>query len=209
MFNHAIYISPRYQVSDYIDLNLRLDSNDETWRQAIDILKDRIENRFLLIIQDQLDKLRANFGIIDYSFSVMALNCLLIETMRQFKKGIDTTESNYRGANQAAFVEFFKQSYFFRDHFSQDTAKTFYKHIRCGILHQAQTQSNSQLTIDQDSMVERIENNCIRVDVEKFTYALFEDYEDYVSILNQRDKDTVYRRNFIKKMNHIVQGNRR
>lgn len=200
MYKDFVYISPKYQVRHYTELNLNLESDRYTWNIAIDIVKDRLENRFLLIIQDMLDKVRKQIGSIDYSFSIMALNCLFIEALRQFKLGHDET----KGANQKAFVKFFKSSDHFINHLTTDEAEIFYKHIRCGILHQAQTQFNSQLTIDQPSMIQRLGDDCIRVDIEKFTYALIADFEGYLKDLSQVDKVDL-RTNLVKKMNFIVE----
>lgn len=203
MFNGVISISPKYQVRHFTDLDLKLDSEAHIWDQAINIFVDRIENRFVIIIQDLLGKVRTDYGVIDYSFSVMALNCLLIETLRQFKLGEDATVGN----NEKAFVGFFKSSRFFNECISNKNAKLFYNHIRCGILHQAQTKYNSQLAINQEVMIERLEDDsqCIRVDVEHFTNALIQDYEEYLRNIRNIDYSPVLRQNFISKMNYIVQ----
>jgi hypothetical protein len=179
-------------------LNLEVDSSNEHWESAIDIFKDRLESRFILVIQDMLGKLRSVY--IDYSFSIMGLNCLLIEAIRQFELGLDATET-YRGANEYAFRDFFSRSQHFE--FTPRLSKIFYKHVRCGILHQAQTQGNTQLTFGQDEMVKFIDEESIRVDVEIFTYALFAEYEDYLTRL-QNPREVEIRNKFIKKMNFIV-----
>lgn len=67
-------------------------------------------------------------------FSVMALDCLLIETLQQFKKGESDTP---RGCGEKYYVEFLTDTSF-NEYFSEDMAKKFYKHIRNGILHQTE-----------------------------------------------------------------------
>jgi len=83
--------------------NLHLDdphSND--WDCAIEILNRRIRGRFL----EPADNIAClPFG----GFAVMALDCLLIETLEQFKRGVHETgedESNRRGAIKRYFVNF-------------------------------------------------------------------------------------------------------
>lgn len=198
MYHNVVYISPKYEPSDYLVLDLNTESNEQEWNKAIEIYKDRMENRFLLIIQDMLGNLRDNIRVIDYSFSIMALNCLLVETLRQFYLGNDVTIGN----NEREFKKFFRNSDIFRNKFTSKQASIFYKHVRCGILHQAQTQSYTQLTVGQDEMVININDSCIRLDVEKFTDSLIFEYESY--LLKLTDKSNVeYRENFIKKMEYI------
>jgi hypothetical protein len=132
----------------------------------------------------------------------MALSCLFIETLQQFKNGLDTTEWE---KNEESFVDFFCNSDSFFKEFNSTTATIFYRDIRCGILHQAQTKRNTQLTYGAAVMVQRIKNGII-IDVEKFTGALIGEYEEYIlKILNPSDENTkILRMNFIKKMNYIV-----
>ncbi len=76
-----MYISPRYRVSDWKTLNLTTQSD---WRRAVRILEDRLNARFFDAVEaiDQQD-----FA----GFAVLALDCLLIETLQQFKEGADET----------------------------------------------------------------------------------------------------------------------
>lgn len=200
MFIEHVRISPRYVPRDFIELNLDLNSPTHYWDKGLNIFRDRMESRFLLIVQDMLLNMKKDYMYIDYSFSIMGLNCLFIEALRQFELGLDATES-YRGANLEAFKDFFNRSFFFD--FSPRISKLFYKHVRCGILHQAQTQGNTQLTFDQDLMVKMIDEESIRVDVEKFSNALFSEYEYYLERLKDPDQIQL-RTKFIRKMNFII-----
>ena len=83
-----MYISPRYSVSNWKILNL---STPSDWRTAVRVLKDRLNARFFDAAEaiDQQD-----FA----GFAVLALDCLLIETLQQFKEGVDETPAPERGA---------------------------------------------------------------------------------------------------------------
>lgn len=66
-------------------------------------------------------------------FTIMAVCCLMIEALESFSKGwVDS-----RNKSQSAFCNFFDQNsqfVFIRGH-----SEEFYQHVRCGILHQAET----------------------------------------------------------------------
>ncbi len=42
-----INISPNYKKDDYLKLKLTMTSDEETWQNAVEILKDRIYGRYL------------------------------------------------------------------------------------------------------------------------------------------------------------------
>lgn len=66
-------------------------------------------------------------------FTMMAVACLMIEALESFRQGWDTSDKR----SQAAFCFFFDSVDEFKD--VRGHGKDFYKHIRCGILHQAET----------------------------------------------------------------------
>lgn len=67
-------------------------------------------------------------------FLMMATACLMIETLQSFYEGYRDTD----GKGKAAFKDFFERE---KDLFPgfADKDLNFYKNIRCGILHQAET----------------------------------------------------------------------
>lgn len=199
MSKDRVYISPRYYLEDYLALNLSLTSDEQTWQRAINIFSDRIEGRFLLLIQEYSDNITANYRYIDYSFSTMALCSLLIETLHQFYNGLDVTV--FRG-HKEAFVQFLTRSNYFGSYFTRRTASFFYSDIRNGILHQAQTKRNTQLTFEQENMIIEIENG-ISLDVIKFKNELLNEYQEYLERLSNESNHEL-RENFIKKMDYIT-----
>lgn len=66
-------------------------------------------------------------------FTIMAISCLLIETLESFFQG--WPDSN--GKSQLAFCNFFDRNHGFGSF--RGEAQSFYKHVRCGILHQGET----------------------------------------------------------------------
>lgn len=195
MFTDRIYISPSYTPEDYEEINLNNNSSSEDWEKAIEIFSDRIYGRFLNAIDILMD------GYNDFSFSSMAIMCLLIETLHQFYYGLDKTEWR---KHEEAFINFLTTSKYFESNFGVIEARRFYKHIRNGIIHQAQTQGNTQLTINALHMVELVPRG-IRVDVGLFHRALKDEVRNYIDRLRSHDNHII-RENFIRKMGFIVRN---
>jgi hypothetical protein len=181
-------ISPKYSVNDYSQLNFEIEAD---WQKAIDILEDRIYCRFL----KPVDKVE------DYEFSgfaIMAIDCLLIETLQQFRNGVPETP---RYKNEEYFVKFLTETSF-QSYFDKELATIFYKHIRNGILHQAETKEGTKIRITPSlPLVDRDGKNLI-INRKKFHKHLVQVFDNYINDL--RDKSNLeLRDNFKKKMNHI------
>ncbi len=200
MFADRVFISPHYGPEKYIELNLKANSPEQDWCKAIDIFQDRMYGRYFNAIDILLNETRRfpKEGI-DFSFSAMALMCLLIETLHQFRFGLDQTEWRMHGD---AFINFLTGSNHFSAHFGVREARQFYSHVRNGIIHQAQTKRNTQLTISSSKMVEVIPDG-IRIDVILFYDVLKVEVQDYINRLHDRAEHEI-RDNFICKMNYIV-----
>ncbi|WP_343101154.1 hypothetical protein [Romboutsia sp. MSSM.1001216sp_RTP31141st1_G3_RTP31141_220114] len=189
------YISVEFRREDFMELGLTMDSEDDKWDRAINIFDDRIRGRFL----NQIENLTKYNDLIRDGFSIMALNCLLIETLLQFKNGWDQTPS---GRNKIEYKKFLKEE--FPEIFNNDKiAKLFYEDIRCGILHSAQTKNRSKLTFEQEYIVKLEEDNqVIVVDVIKITNAILIYYERYKNTIRD-NMNFRLRENFLNKMMYI------
>lgn len=210
-------ISLSYSTQDYADLRLNVNSSEEDWEKGIKIIEERFHERFFSTIHflscdssRHYSKERTEKN----GFAIMALNCLLIDTFYQFEYGMK--ESNEYNAitnqrrNSEHYVTFLNNK--FGELFAIDTggnkslAELFYKHIRCGILHSAQTYGSSMLSCEGGETIRYInkntENEGIRVEVKQISKA-FEDYfnDDYVMRLRHGDRTT--RENFVAKMRYV------
>lgn len=204
---------------DYANLNLSINqSSEEDWDNAIDILKDRFNERFFTTIHylsidfrfrsKTIEKLEKN------GFAIMALNCLLIDTFYQFEYGLESSDelnpfTQDRGVGRH-YTDFLREK--FPRLFSippqsgnKDLADLFYSDIRCGILHSAQTKGCSMLACEGGLTVSYInlQNKIgIRVDVKQFSEALENYfYNDYIYRLQEGTEAT--RRAFINKMRYV------
>ena len=136
-----MFIAPGITDNDYKNLNLD-DSNSPDWDKAINIFKLRIESRYLepvdLLIKS--DEKRAPINR-KYGFSILAIDCLLIETLQAFREGLTDT----KGKSKRIFINFLTQRENFKKHFTKSDAIKFYEDFRCGILHQAEVMGDSLL----------------------------------------------------------------
>lgn len=199
------YISPKYTKNDWKSLNLD-NHNDNNWNTAIEIFKDRINGRFLKPINKIIKHPNKKINLF-CGFIIIAIDCLIIETLYQFYKGTDETQ----GSHKKSFWHFFKNSIYFNDEIdTKEKAYVFYKHFRCGILHQAQTKKMSKIRINRNKMAQPINPKCINdgliIDRKIFHNSLVKDIEHYCEILlNPKNTDEInLRKNFIKKMDYIV-----
>jgi hypothetical protein len=71
-------------------------------------------------------------------FVVLALDCMLVETMQQFRFGTRATP----GTKGKKYYAWFLTETAFANHFNANQAELFCKTIRCGLLHQAEAGRN-------------------------------------------------------------------
>lgn len=191
---------------------LSLDSADSSdWETAIQIFEDRINFRFLEAIEtlkESDDKHYKTNGQRRYGFAATALMALLIETLAQFYDGVKESPSR---DNKNFYVEFLtSKSLILKDYFNQDdrkVAEIFYKTIRCGILHQAETRENSLIRYRKEgdwelsNPFERIEKESLIVYWAALFRLLKQEIEEYKEKLKSGDQ--ILRENFKTKMDII------
>lgn len=125
-------------------ISLQLDAPDSTdWPVAISIFRARITQRYLKPI-DRLVAAERNRPAAKrrFGFAVLALDCLLVETLGAFADGLTDTD----GCSKAVFCRFLRTNRVFKDHFAAPTqAERVYNEFRCGILHQAEVKGDSRV----------------------------------------------------------------
>lgn len=186
-------ISPRFVVADWTELTFE---SEPDWRKAVDIFSERVHERYLDPI--------ASIEKCDYSgFAILALDCLLIEMLQQFREGVYRTP---KGRSKLYFINFLTQSAF-GEHFDKKMAEMFYTQIRCGILHQAEIRGNSKIWVsDQIPLVGFSDDRSgLIVNRRSFHRQLLREFENYKTGLLDPDNVTM-RRRFRKKMMHICKN---
>jgi hypothetical protein len=129
---------PPFTVADYESA-----VNAQERDKIADALHRRFEQRYIDPVSpskdDQSGKDKESRKQI-HGFTMMAISCLLIETLQSFRQGWENTNGN----SQLAFCQFFSTNESFKE-FRVHSVQ-FYKNVRCGILHQAETTGGWKIT---------------------------------------------------------------
>ena len=185
------YISSEDKKEDYLNLNLNLLSSESDWKKAIEIFNNRLNKRFILPTKELLEKDGNTYG-----FAAMAIICLLIETLYQFSAGVDQTPYKKNEENYSAFLVKILDG-----DIKEKVARSFYRNIRCGILHSGQTKSNTSLNCDKEMVIELTAKR-MSVNVNKLLDLIEKYFEKYKTDLLD-ENNTTLRDAFINKMNFI------
>jgi gamma-glutamylcyclotransferase (GGCT)/AIG2-like uncharacterized protein YtfP len=153
------WIAPGYKAQDWKkdrielinDINRDCPSLD-LWEKAFNHFYGRIESRFLNPIRWILEK-GENIG---EGFSIVALQCILIEFLQSFYKGLIYTTKEEKdlkpfeyNSSRNLFRGFLLKHPPFSDYFTKKSeANGFYDNIRCGLLHEARTKKTWLIRID-------------------------------------------------------------
>lgn len=187
-------ISPKYNVVDWQRIDF---SKEAGWQKAVDIFEDRLNGRFLEPIS-----LMKGHGF--SGFAVMALDCLLIETMQQFIEG--ESETPYKQVEKY-FIRFLTESSFGR-FFDKNMATKFYGQIRNGILHQAETKETSLIhkKTGTDLVTITEDRKGLSINRDLFHEQLVHEIGNYKEKL-RNPENIELRHNFKKKMDFICRVN--
>jgi hypothetical protein len=165
----ALRISPKYTSLDWD----ALDSNSpEDWSKAADVVKDRLEGRFLGFASKFLRSRHSGFV-------VLAIDSLLAETIQQFKDGV----TNGHGQSEK-LVKRFLEGPRFQPDFDAAARTAFYQDIRCGLLHQAEAKKMWLIRRKQPALLQKIaDGQGYIVDVERFHAGVQTSLNDYLQLI--------------------------
>lgn len=131
-------------------------------------------------------------------FCIMAVACLMIEALESFRQGWEDS----KGKSETAFCSFF-------DHFEpfkelRGHGSQFYAHIRCGILHQAETTNGWRIRRELGAPVFDSEN--LTIGANAFLDALKLSFDAYCSELELADWNADIWRNARSKLAAICKN---
>jgi hypothetical protein len=220
-------------VADWLKLRLALikdQSSTENWKEAYNFFRLRIDTRFI----KPIDSILAINQRLGEGHSASALQCVLLEFLEALRQGkiyrppfspeaisrkatslgistatLDSHMQPHEYTSSASlFVSFLTTQKPFSDVFTKRRANTFYRDIRCGLLHEAATKSGSKVRAAKDGdprcLMEPTSNGLI-VYRTPFHKALL----NWIEALRSRlQEDHVLQQNFLRKMDDIAQVRR-
>lgn len=193
-----MYIAPETHADDWKKLDL---DKPENWPAAVSIFENRIRGRLTDAIEFLIadDEPRAATER-KRGFAVLALDCLLIETLQAFRRGLTDT----RGKSKELCVQFLTERTAFKSFFtSVDIATRFYYEFRCGLAHNAQVFGDGKVWSVGPLLA--LNGTQITVNRTAFHQAFVKELEEYLVAL-QSGADQPLRSNFRTKMNFIAEG---
>ncbi|EGO5016465.1 hypothetical protein ACJX4N_002505 [Enterococcus faecalis] len=113
--------------------------------KIITSMKERIQSRYLMVVKKCLEMRDDNWG-----FTIMSINCILIELYYQLDNGVDDSRDFNEGNVEDAFRQTIPR---LAEEFNQETGSQFYKDIRCKLIHQAQTNTNVAISLETPEMI--------------------------------------------------------
>jgi hypothetical protein len=187
-------IGTKFEAASWPALRIRLAADDEeAWRQAVDLLRERIGTRYL---DHSAELLKRRYS----GFAVLAIDCAVVEALEQFRRGEKKTPWSKGGD----FFQSFLTQTSLGKYFTAETANLFYKTIRCGILHQAETTEDTLIKKNSKQFVVQLSSSGkgLVINAARFHDELNLAFDEYANAL--RDGDRTLRELFLKKMDHIA-----
>lgn len=178
---HDTLLSNNVTVSMY--LQLEKEKNKE---KIIEFIRLRFTERYITPLRRD-PKLK-------HGFCTMAICCLMIETLESFWRGWD----NSRNRSELAFCSFFDRNenlWVFNGYVTD-----FYKNIRCGILHQAETLNGWHIRRD----CPLFDNQTKTINATLFHKEMSVCVNFYCETLKQENWNSDTWKNFRKKMKAII-----
>lgn len=196
---------------------------NEDWELMITLFNNRIENKFFTPIDLMLDKGNKD-GI---GFSIVAIQCLLIELFATFRIGKihnprynKENDPKYQFKDSAEiYVGFLNSCFIFENYFHRVEnsiikenepidAFDFYANVRCGLLHEGKTKKNWTINLKPRNEKEKgfikLSNGKIKIYRTILQKELRNYFKSYLKELRSNDKkNELLRRNFARKMDNL------
>jgi hypothetical protein len=202
------------------ELRPRLDRvpHQQAWKEAIGVIRCRLEERFFKPIELLLT---ADEQAVVAGFSVMALCCLLAETLQVFYEGrtADTAQTAsdrckypdegcvLSPSTARSLKDFLTKSPYFQGDFpTKKIAGDFSVNVRNALLHDAETREGwliRRLHPTEQNKIVGQHNSAHVVYRTAFYRALRKEFDDYLGRLADASHDEL-RRNFLRKMDFIA-----
>lgn len=202
MDQKSFSIAPGHKASDWRKLALDPDAPESAdWTAAVRMFRDRIERRFFapadVLIASEHEECRQTFG-----FAILALDCLVIETLQGFREGM----KKHNGKSQELFCGFLTNWPVFTSSVPEDEdvqacAKLVYTDCRCALLHSGSTDGLLRVGVTGKAFAFG-KNKSLKINRTKLHDELKRAFTAYLEELVSADARQL-RVNFKKKMDAI------
>ena len=163
-----------------------LAQDDASWEEVIAAVVRRIEERYLAPIRDleRHDAMPLSQRPTRAGFAIVALDCLLIDTIQSFREGRHETAET----SPSRSFEDFLSAPAFSDFKSRDRG-SFFQNVRNALLHNGETRSDWKIRIGTRGMVTR-QGSTRLLNRKLFHAAVLAEWENFCARLVSRDKPT-------------------
>ncbi len=186
---------------NYTDNNAHVKiSTYKSWRDSgqadkiADFIYERHFRRYLKPFKFEDKKYKKEYK---NGFAIMANCCLLIETIESFYRGWGKSK------NEMNFLKFFTREQRFSEFATDDIPTQFYKHIRCGILHQGETTGGWAINRNKLKLLNKYKRE---INAVLFAQKLEEALGAYRDELKSSDWDSQVWKNAREKMKFILKN---
>jgi len=179
-----VLLSKEITVKKYKDL-----VNKQDKEGIAQFIFDRFDERYIAPLKS-IPKKKKN------GFCIMANCCLMIEALESFYQGSENT----KGSGTETFKSFFNRVEEFRD--LKDCSSEFYTHVRCGILHQAETTGGWRI-IRRGPL---FDSNKLTINATEFLNRLEEYLKKYSDNLRSKGWNSLRWKKLRKKMKSVIKN---
>jgi hypothetical protein len=196
-------VASGFTVAQYRALREHLDIDNpdtEEWRQVLEAFHRRINERFLRPIEEltRYDDLVIADRPMRSGFAILALDCLLIDTIQSFREGRIGTGGNRSARSFKAFL----RAKAFADFSSRDREE-FYNYVRNALLHNGETRHDWKIQIGLPRLLTKDpETGARTINRRKFHAAVLGEYSDFREMISDLESAEA-RMCFLRRMDAI------
>lgn len=202
-----IEIAPGFTIGAWQSLCNRLDPDafDDNWEKVVAHMHTRFAKRFLepaeVLLSHEAQQIQEGTLPEGLGFTVLAIDCLLIETICGYEQGARTLV----GGTSSAFEAFLSTAPRFKDAFAQGSrASAFANAIRNGLLHDGETRSGWIIWQGHAGgpIIDDLDGGVLGLYRSAFHSALKEHVSDYFARLRAKE-GTQLRENLKKRIEQL------
>lgn len=173
-------------------------ANDDAWRELISAVQQRIEERFLTPVKELARFDNENELPYRPGFAILAIDCLLIDTIQSLREGRVTTGE----VSPAHSFKTFLSSPRFAN-FAKRDRSDFFTYVRNAILHNGETRKDWKVRIDSRRMLEHDPSTQTRtINRQLFHAAIEAEFRDLLLLV--QSGNALVRKLFLRRLDAMA-----